>query len=69
MQKLNKMKCPTCESNLIWGGDHMPEAEPMVSNYSCPTEDCDVEMILVYYKDFEDEEVSYSREFLSEKIK
>ena len=56
MEKLNQLKCPTCESNLIWGGDHMPEAEPMVSNYSCPTEDCDVEMILVYYKEFDDVE-------------
>tara|TARA_R110000764_G_scaffold8985_1_gene29381 strand:- start:1438 stop:1629 length:192 start_codon:yes stop_codon:yes gene_type:complete len=55
MEKLNKMKCPTCESNLIWEFvGH--ENEPMVSNYSCPTEDCDVEKILVYYKEFDDVE-------------
>lgn len=48
------MKC-TCGTDLIWGGDHTYEeycmdGDGMVTNYSCPNDECDVETVLVYTK-------------------
>lgn len=47
------MNCYLCENQLIWGGDHDDEnTEPgktgMVTNLSCPNENCDVDLVLVY---------------------
>ena len=47
------IKCNFCEEELIWGGDHdYPEEDDdddgIVSNYSCPNQDCNVEMIVIY---------------------
>ena len=47
------MNCWQCENKLIWGGDHDyddygVEGEGIVSNLSCPNEDCGVSTILVY---------------------
>lgn len=47
------MKCTNCETEIIWGGDHSYEdygleGEGIVSNYSCPNDDCSVESILTY---------------------
>jgi len=47
------MKCSVCEKELIWGGDHSyedygMEDEGIVSNHSCPNDDCSVETILIY---------------------
>ena len=50
------MKCPHCEKELIWGGDHTYEdygfedEEGIVSNASCPNEECMVDTVLVYTK-------------------
>lgn len=49
------MKCSVCEKELIWGGDHSylfleTEDEGIVSNHSCPNDDCSVETILIYQK-------------------
>ncbi len=48
------MNCWHCQTNLIWGGDHSyedynHEGEGIVSNLSCPNEDCGVDLVLVYY--------------------
>lgn len=53
------MICPECKQEIIWGGDHTYEdygleGEGIVSNGSCPNEDCDVELILIY-KTFKDD--------------
>ena len=47
------MKCPKCNSELIWGGDHTYEdygfdGEGVVSNHSCPNSGCTVDMVLIY---------------------
>jgi hypothetical protein len=48
------MKCPNCNENLIWGGDHsyedygIDEQEGIVSNSSCPNDDCMVDTVIVY---------------------
>jgi hypothetical protein len=47
------MNCYGCNGELIWGGDHTyedygMEGDGMVTNLSCPNDDCDVEMVLVY---------------------
>ena len=49
------MKCPNCEEELIWGEDHDYEdygieGEGIVSNLSCPNEDCNVETVIIYTK-------------------
>ncbi len=49
------MKCPSCDNELIWGGDHSyddygMDGEGVVSNSSCPEIKCDVESILIYTK-------------------
>tara|TARA_R110002020_G_scaffold412833_3_gene622399 strand:+ start:549 stop:707 length:159 start_codon:yes stop_codon:yes gene_type:complete len=50
------MKCSSCDSELIWGGDHDyedygNEGEGIVSNLSCPNDDCNVNLVLVYQGD------------------
>ncbi len=47
------MKCPRCNKEAIWGADHSYEdygleGEGIVSNLSCPNDDCSVETILIY---------------------
>ena len=47
------MKCTECSKDLIWGGDHTYEdygleGNGIVTNCSCPNEDCDVEQVLIY---------------------
>tara|TARA_R110002126_G_scaffold197836_3_gene345551 strand:- start:542 stop:694 length:153 start_codon:yes stop_codon:yes gene_type:complete len=47
------MKCYTCEVELIWGGDHTyeeygMEEEGIVTNLTCPNEECAVETVIVY---------------------
>ena len=47
------MKCPHCEEELIWGGDHDredygEEGEGVVSNSSCPNDNCDVDVVIIY---------------------
>lgn len=47
------MNCPRCNKEVIWGGDHSYEdygleGEGIVSNISCPNDDCSVETILIY---------------------
>tara|TARA_Y100000310_G_scaffold308713_1_gene352121 strand:+ start:417 stop:620 length:204 start_codon:yes stop_codon:yes gene_type:complete len=47
------MNCWHCNTDLIWGGDHdyedySYEGEGIVTNLSCPNEDCGVELVLVY---------------------
>ena len=51
-------KCTDCGKKLIWGGDHTyddygmydPEESGIVSNFTCPNDDCGVETIIVYKK-------------------
>jgi len=43
----------SCGTNLIWGGDHDYEdygieGDGIVSNHSCPNEDCDVETVFIH---------------------
>lgn len=45
--------CPDCKKELIWGGDHDYEdygleSEGIVSNYTCPNEDCTTESLIIY---------------------
>ena len=45
------MNC-ICGTELIWGGDHdyedySTEGEGIVSNLSCPNDDCDVQLIIM----------------------
>ena len=47
------MKCWHCNNDVIWGGDHDYEdygsdGDGIVTNISCPNEDCGVELVLVY---------------------
>tara|TARA_R110000824_G_scaffold287304_2_gene475394 strand:- start:74 stop:223 length:150 start_codon:yes stop_codon:yes gene_type:complete len=49
------MKCPKCEQELIWGGDHDnqdygEEGEGIVSNSTCINDKCDVETVIIYTK-------------------
>ena len=50
------MKCPSCAEELIWGGDHSYEdygmvyEDGIVSNLSCPNEDCKLETVITYTK-------------------
>ena len=57
------MKCPNCEKELNWGGDHdyedygydgreeySEEGEGIVSNSTCNNDDCDVDMVIIYTK-------------------
>jgi hypothetical protein len=46
------MECQ-CGNELIWGGDHDYEdygldGDGIVSNLSCPSDECDVEVVYVY---------------------
>lgn len=48
------MKCPKCETELIWGGDndyedYGMEGEGVVSNSSCVNDECDVETVMLCY--------------------
>lgn len=53
-RKTHEMKCPNCNENLIWGGDHsyedygIDEQEGIVSNASCPDDNCMVDTVIVY---------------------
>ena len=45
-----------CGTELIWGGDHdyedySHEGEGIVSNLSCPNDDCSVQLVIVYSGD------------------
>ena len=47
------MKCPMCEKELIWGGDNDYEdygadGYGIVSNNTCPNDECDVEIVIIY---------------------
>jgi len=47
------MDCWHCKMDLIWGGDHMYEdygmdGDGIVSNLTCPNDNCGVESVLVY---------------------
>jgi hypothetical protein len=47
------MKCPQCNKDLIWGGDHDYEdygvdGEGIVSNYYCSNKKCKTDTIIVY---------------------
>ena len=49
------MNCWHCKGDLIWGGDHTyedcgHEGEGIVSNLSCPNEECGVETVFVHYR-------------------
>ena len=49
------MKCPKCQKELIWGGDHSYEdydleGDGVISNNSCSNDECDVETVLIYTK-------------------
>ena len=48
------MNCWYCKGDLIWSGDHSYEdcdyeGDGIVSNFSCPNEDCGVEAVYVNY--------------------
>jgi len=47
------MRCPKCNSPLIWGGDHSYEdygleGDGIVSNYTCHEDRCTVDTVVVY---------------------
>ena len=47
------MKCPKCEKELIWVGDndyedYGAEGDGIVSNSSCPNDECDVDIVIIY---------------------
>lgn len=47
------MKCWHCDKELIWGGDdsyedYCLEGEGIVTNLSCPNDDCGVDSVLVH---------------------
>lgn len=49
------MNCWHCNTELIWGGDHTYEdygmdEDGIVTNLSCPNDECGVEQVLVYNK-------------------
>tara|TARA_R100000773_G_scaffold44608_1_gene46502 strand:- start:1330 stop:1485 length:156 start_codon:yes stop_codon:yes gene_type:complete len=49
------MNC-MCGTELIWGGDHdyedySQEGKGVVSNLSCPNDDCNVQLIIMYVGD------------------
>ena len=50
------MRCPSCDKEMIWGGDHSYEdygfvdEDGIVSNLACPNEDCKLETVITYTK-------------------
>ena len=42
------MKCPKCEEELLWGGDHSYEDDGIVSNNTCNNDKCDVDVVIIY---------------------
>jgi hypothetical protein len=52
--KIKNMKCPKCNNELIWGGDDdyedflIEDKEGIVSNNTCPNDECDVDMVIIY---------------------
>ena len=47
------MKCYLCESELIWNNDfsyedYMLEGDGIVTELTCPNDDCGVERVVVY---------------------
>ena len=59
------MKCPKCEKELIWGGDHSYEDygiecenqdDGIVSNNTCNNDECDVDVVIIYWENTEIEQ-------------
>jgi len=51
--------CPSCLSEMIWGGDHDyddydEEGYGVVSNLTCHNKECDVDTVFIYTKLEED---------------
>ena len=50
------MRCPSCEKEMIWGGDHsyedygIEDEDGIVSNFACPNEKCSLETVITYSK-------------------
>jgi len=50
------MKCPTCDKDMIWGGDHtyedygIDDEDGIVSNLACLNEECSLETVIIYTK-------------------
>ena len=51
------MKCPKCEEELLWGGDHSYEDygiecenqdDGIVLNNTCNNDECDVDVVIIY---------------------
>lgn len=47
------MNCPKCSSQLHWYSDfnyedYGREGDGIVSNYSCPNAECDVQDVMIY---------------------
>ena len=48
--------CPSCLSEMIWGGDHDydddydEEGYGVVSNLTCHNKECDVDTVFIYTK-------------------
>jgi RNase P subunit RPR2 len=55
LKSVKRMNCPHCNTELIWGGDHTYEdfaihdEDGIVRDYTCPNDDCQVELIEIYY--------------------
>ena len=50
------MRCPSCDTEMIWGGDHsyedygIDDEDGIVSNLGCPNEDCKIETVITSTK-------------------
>ena len=50
------MKCPTCDKDMIWGGDHtyedygIDDEDGIVSNLACLNEEGSLETVIIYTK-------------------
>lgn len=50
------MECYTCKTELIWVGDNtyedygIDDGDGIVSNLTCPNDECSVESVLIYSK-------------------
>ena len=59
MSDFPNFKCPNCNVDFIWGGDHMfedygMEENGIVSNLSCSNQDCEIYVLL--YQPFDEGE-------------
>ena len=55
MKRINKIICPVCRANLLWGGDndyddYGIDGEGIVSNYTCVNKECEAEDVIIYKK-------------------